>query len=148
FDIPEIDSMHDLGDRGAICVTSRDGWHANTLVTRACVRALMPKRHGGMQSPSVLFIDAGNCSDIYQCVKFARQYGMDSEDVLDRIIVSRPFTITQLAGLIVHELDRAVRHTSSKLVVISDLLKMFVEDPQIDRDEIQWLLREITKALR
>src|ERR671911_2088875 len=97
FDIAEIDSFLDLSDRGgSICVASsrksRDGdsWHANnTLVTRLCVRALIPRRHGGFGSPFVIFIDAGNCSDIYKCVSFIRQYGLDQQKTLDRIIVSR-----------------------------------------------------------
>lgn len=158
FDIAKIDSLLDLSDRrGSICVASsrksRDGgWHANTLVTRLCVRALMSRRHGGFGSPSVIFIDAGNCSDIYQCVNFARQYGLDIQKVLDSIMVSRPFTIHQLAGLLIYELESAAIHCfGAKLVVVSDMLKMFSQeasDPQLDHDEAQWLLREIAMSLQ
>ncbi len=158
FDIVEIDSLLDLSNRGgSICVASsrksRDGgWHANTLVTRLCVRALMSRRHGGFGSPSVIFIDAGNCSDIYQYVNFARQYGLDIQKVLDSIMVSRPFTIHQLAGLLIYELESiAIHRFGAKLVVVSDMLKMFsqeVSDPQLDHDEAQWLLKEITMSLQ
>jgi hypothetical protein len=159
FGIPEIDCLLNLAaDRGAICIArsikgNRDDgfyyyWHTNTLVTRLCVRALMSRRYGGLESPSIIFIDAGNCSDIYQTVNFARQYGLDIEKVLDSVIVSRPFTIHQLAGLIINDLEPAVQRFGAKLVVISDLLKMFVQDPQIDADESRWLVKEIIKALR
>jgi ribosomal protein S27AE len=157
FDIAEIDSFLDLSDRGggSICVASsrksRDGdsWHANnTLVTRLCVRALMPRRYGGFGSPSVIFIDAGNCSDIYKCVSFIRQYGLDQQKTLDRIIVSRPFTIHQLACLIIYEVALMLQRTDARLVVISDLLRMFVQDPQIDPDEARWLVKEIARSLR
>ena len=158
FDIAEVDSLLDFSDSGgSICVASnrksRDGgWHANTLVTRLCVRALMSRRYGGFGSPSVIFIDAGNCSDIYQCVNFARQYGLDIQKVLDSIMVSRPFTIHQLAGLLIYELESAAMHRSgAKLVVVSDMLKMFSQeasDPQVDHDEAQWLLREIAMSLQ
>ena len=152
FDILQIDSLLDLGDRGAICVTSRSkdgGWHANTLVMRICVRALLSKRQGGFGSPSVIFIDAGNCSDVYECVDFARQYGLESDKVLDSIIVSRPFTIHQLARLIVHSLQSAMQDYSTKLVVVSDVLNMFLKaDPQIDLDEARWLITEISRALK
>lgn len=155
FDIAEIDSILDLSDRGgSICVASsrksRDGdsWHANnTLVTRLCVRALIPRRHGGFGSPSVIFIDAGNCSDIYKCVSFIRQYGLDQQKTLDRIIVSRPFTIHQLACLIIYEVALILQRTDARLVVISDLLRMFVQDPQIDPDEARWLVKEIARSL-
>lgn len=152
FDIFQIDSLLDLGDRGAICVTSRSrdgGWHANTLVTRICVRALMSRRQGGFGSPSVIFIDGGNCSDVYECVDFARQYGLESDKVLDGIIVSRPFTIHQLARLIVHSLQSVMQDYSAKLVVVSDVLSMFIkEDSQIDLDEACWLIKEISRALK
>ena len=150
FDIPQIDLSLDFADMGATCVTSsRDGgWHANTLVTRACVRALMSRRQGGFGSPSVIFIDAGNCSDIYECVGFARQYGLDIDKILNSIIVSRPFTIHQLTGLIVHSLQPAMKHYSAKLVVVSDVLSMFIKDPQIDLDEAGWLIKEIARALK
>src|SRR5918993_533761 len=129
FDIAEVDSLLDFSDSGgSICVASnrksRDGgWHANTLVTRLCVRALMSRRYGGFGSPSVIFIDAGNCSDIHQ-----------------------------LAGLLIYELESAAMHRSgAKLVVVSDMLKMFSQDasdPQVDHDEAQWLLREIAMSLQ
>src|ERR671917_52329 len=158
FGISQIDSLIDLSDSGgSICVAtsknSKDGgFHAQTLLTRLCVRALMSRRHGGFGSPSVIFIDAGNCSDIYQCVNFARQYGLDIQKVLDSIIVSRPFTIHQLAGLLIYELESVAIHRSgAKLVVVSNILKMFSQetsDPQLDYDEAQWLLKEIAMSLQ
>jgi hypothetical protein len=68
---------------------------------RLCVRALMSKRQGGFESTNVIFIDAGNNSDVYQCVNFARQYGLDKEMVLHSILVTRAFTIYQLADLLI-----------------------------------------------
>jgi hypothetical protein len=90
----------------------------------------MSRRHGGFDSPSIIFIDAGNCSDIYQCMNFARQYGLDTEKVLNGIIVSRPFNIHQLAGLLIDELDPAIvmQRFGAKLIVISDLLKTLTKD--------------------
>lgn len=148
FDISAIDRLIDLSEKGSLCVISRDGWHANSLLTRACVRALMSKRQGGFDSPTVVFIDAGNCSDIYECVDFARQYGLDSDNILDRIIVSRPFTIHQLARLLVYELKSVMQRFAAKVIVISDLLQMFIQDPQLDPDEARWLLNEVASMIR
>jgi Rad51 len=157
FDIAQIDRCINLTDRGGggLCITSSGSSlrHTNNiLLTRLCVRALLSKRQGGFGSPSVIFVDAGNCSDIYQCVNFARQYGLDVQKVLDSIMVSRPFTIHQLAGLVSNHLDSAgaaiVHHFGAKLVVISDPLRMFAQDPQIDPDEALWLVKVIARALR
>jgi hypothetical protein len=156
FDIAQIDRCINLTDRGGgLCITSSGSSlrHTNNiLLTRLCVRALLSKRQGRFGSPSVIFVDAGNCSDIYQCVNFARQYGLDIQKVLDSIIVSRPFTIHQLAGLVSNHLDSAgaavVQRFGAKLVVISDLLKMFAQDSQIDPEEALWLVKEIARDIR
>jgi hypothetical protein len=96
----------------------------------------------------VVFIDAGNNSDVYQCVNFARQYGLDIRRVLDGIIVSRVFTIHQLTELIARDLHKAAKRFGAKLVVISGLLAMFQQDPMTDEGEAQRLLLHILAAIR
>jgi hypothetical protein len=122
--------------------------HVQLFLTRLYVRALLSERHGGLNSPSVITIDAGNCSDIYQCISFARQYGLDIRNVLQRIIVSRSFTIYQLAHLIINELPNIIQKFNTKLVVISNLLKMFLEDPQLNANEAKVILREIANSIK
>jgi hypothetical protein len=144
FGMKGIDSflaLH-LGDR--LCIA---GNNANLFVARLCIQALMPIRQGGIDAQSIIFIDAGNNSDIYQCVSFARQLGLEVQKVLSGIVVSRAFTIHQLAGVIAHELPQAIRQFNSKLVVISDLLKMFTQDPQISKGEAGYLINEIMASL-
>jgi hypothetical protein len=143
-DLKPLDDFF-LGFRaGTLCITGSD-W--NLVVSRLCVRAILPKRRGGLES-SVLFIDAGNNSDVYQCVNFARQCGLDTAKVLGSIVVSRAFTIYQLAGLLLHELGPAVQKFAPKLVVISGLLAMFTEDPQVDGEEARRLLKEMMAAVK
>ena len=55
----------DIGER--VCLVSM----CSTIVDRLCLTALLPERHGGFGSRHVIIIDAGNQSDIYQCVNFA-----------------------------------------------------------------------------
>ena len=131
-----------LGDR--LCII---GNNANLFVARLCVHALMPVRRGGIGVQSIVFIDAGNNSDIYQCVNFARQLGLEVQKILKGMVVSRAFTIYQLAGVITRELPQAIRRFNSKLVVISDLLKMFTEDPQISKAEAGYLIDAIVASL-
>ena len=122
--------------------------YVQLFLTRLYVRSLLSERHGGLNSPNVITIDGGKCTDTYQCVSFARQYGLDIKNVLQRIIVSRPFTIYQLAHLVINELPNIVQKFNTKLVVISDLLKMFVEDPQLNANEAKVLLRQIRSSIR
>jgi hypothetical protein len=73
---------------------------------------------------------------------------MDITSVLRRIIVSRPFTIYQLANLIIYELLKITEKLDIKIIVISYMLHMFLEDSQVDVKESKRLIRQITKSLR
>jgi hypothetical protein len=89
FDIEKIDSVMTLGIGERICLV---GNRSKILLERLCINALLSERHGGFGSPHLIIIDAGNQSDIYQCVNFAHQHGLDVKDILKRVVVSRPFT--------------------------------------------------------
>lgn len=145
FDIEKIDSILTLGIGERICLV---GNHSKILIERLCISALLSERHGGFGSPNVIIIDAGNSSDIYSYVNFARQYGLDILDVLKRIIVSRPFTIYQLANLVTYELPNVVRKFDTKIILISDILRMFLEDPPVRIGEALPMIKEITNSLR
>jgi hypothetical protein len=72
---------------------------------------------------------------------------MEARSVLRSIIISRAFTIHQLARLIIRSLPEAISRFDTKVVVISDLLEMFLDDPQIRQREARYLLGEILKAI-
>jgi hypothetical protein len=120
---------------------------------RLCVRALILKRQRELlEFAKVIFIDAGgknNSSDsFYRCVNFARQYGLDIKKVLQSIVISRAFTIYQLADLIIYELPRVIQQLEAKVILILDLLNMFVCDPQIKIEEGERMIKEIIDSLR
>ena len=144
FDVKALDSFYG-GIRicDIFCMTG----HVDSLVSRLCVRSLLAPRSGGLASSSVIVIDAGNTSSVYQCVSFARQYGMDVSKVLDGIVVSRAFTIHQLASLVITELPKAVKRFKARIVVISGLLTMFQQDPLVDTREAKRLLEQMMLAV-
>jgi hypothetical protein len=117
---------------------------------------LLPRRHGGIAGPNyskIIAIDAGNCTGVYQFVDFARQYGLEVKKVLQSIIVSRVFTIYQLAHLIIYELPKIIKQLSSKkqynwIIVVYDLLDMFTSDPHIDKVDVKQLIQEIASSIR
>ncbi len=145
FDIEKIDSILTFGFGERICLV---GNHSKILIERLCINALLSERHGGFGSSSIIIIDAGNSSNIYNYVNFARQYGLDVKDILKRIIVSRPFTIYQLANLVTCELPNIVRKFETKIIFISDILRMFLEDPSVRIGEGLSIIKEITNSLR
>lgn len=146
FDIPKFDRLFTLSIGDHVCIVGSRK-HANLIVTRLWVRALMSRRHGGLAAKKVLCIDAGNSINLYQCVSFARQYGMETKAVLRSIIVSRVFTIYQLAGLVVRKLLLIIQRFDPKVIVITDLLKMFTDEPQVKNREARYLIQEIMRAI-
>jgi hypothetical protein len=143
--IKEIDSFLTLRLEDRLCVV---GERANLFVSRLCVRAFMSIKQGGLGAGSVLIVDAGNSSDVYQCTSFARQLGLEIPKVLRGIVVSRAFTIHQLAGLIAYELPKVMQEFNYKVVVISNLLRMFTEDPPVNHREAEYLIGEIMESVR
>ena len=90
------------------------GRHTQKILERICVRAQLPHRYGGLNS-KVLLVDDVNSSDLYQCVDFRQQYGLDVNNILDGIISSRVFTVYQLTNTIINELTHVINSMILKL---------------------------------
>lgn len=145
FDIKQIDSvLHFLTPDQKICLA---GIHTQKLVERLCVRAQLPLRYGGLDS-QVLLIDGANSSDLYQCVDFAQQYGLDARKILSGIITCRTFTVYQLANLIVNELHNTIKQYDAKIVIITHLLHFFTNDPYLNPNEMQQILQTVVQSLK
>lgn len=144
LDIPKLDSaLNFLTLNQRVCIA---GVHTQKLIERICVHAQLPRRHGGMDT-RVLLVDGSNSSDVYRCVNFARQYGLNVGKVLDGIISSRAFTVYQLTNIIIYDLAEAIKRYDAKLVVITNLLHFFTSEPYLDSKEMERILRQIVKAL-
>jgi DNA-directed RNA polymerase subunit RPC12/RpoP len=139
FDIPAIDSFIELTAKD-LCSIS--GYGANALLTRLCVRSLLPERYGGLNSPYVMVADAGNHTDVYGTVNFARQYGMNKENVAERILVIRAFTVHQVRWLLSVELPKIVQKYRVRSIIVPGLLNAFDEDPNMRMKDVK---KEITK---
>jgi hypothetical protein len=76
FGIEDLDSSLlnlKTGDTlGIISDNSNNIKYTNILMTRLSIRSLLSKRQGGVSSPFVITIDAGNSLDFFQYVNFAR----------------------------------------------------------------------------
>jgi hypothetical protein len=167
FDIEKIDSSISLSTANCLCIvdSERERKYANALLMRLCVRAsllstMMSKKEQSElleeeeYAKKVIFIDAGggkSSSNIYQCVYFARQYGLDIKKVLRNIMVTRAFTIYQLADLIIYQLPKFIHQQfNGKVIVvfIANLLDLFTQNPNIDRKEGISLLKEIVNSIK
>ncbi|MDQ3835448.1 MAG: hypothetical protein M3270_00730 [Thermoproteota archaeon] len=144
FDIPSIDSFIELKERDLCCIS---GYGANMLLTRLCIRSLLPERYGGLDSPYVMVADVGNLTDVYGAINFARQYGMSKKDVAERIFVVRAFTMHQVRQLISVELPEIVQKYQIRSVIVSGLLNAFDEDPNMRIKDVKKEISRIMEAI-
>jgi DNA-directed RNA polymerase subunit RPC12/RpoP len=145
LDIPAIDSFIELTARD-LCSIS--GYGANVLLTRLCIRSLLPERHGGLNSPYVMVADAGNHTDVYGAINFARQYGLSKKNVAERILVVRAFTVHQVRRLISVELPEIVQKYQVRSVIVPGLLNVFDdEDPNMRKSDVKKEVSRIMEAI-
>jgi hypothetical protein len=121
---------------------------ANLMLTKIAVHCLMPKKYGGLSNSRMFVLDAGNCTDVYQFVDFMKQYGLNVKKNLKKIMISRVFTVYQLTHFLKYELPKTVRDYKINIVIIPDLFAMFLQQAEIDYDEVKFLLTEIVDILK
>jgi hypothetical protein len=66
---------------------------------------------------------------------------------LNNTIVTRPFTVYQLADIAINQLPKVIQQYEVKIVVVCDLLDMFALDPQIGANEATYLINEIANSI-
>jgi hypothetical protein len=108
----------------------------------------MPKKYGGFGIPKVFVLDAGNCTDVYQFVDFMKQYGLNIKKNLKKIMISRVFTVYQLTHFLKYELPKTIHEYKINKVIIPNLLEMFFQEAEIDVDEVEFLVTEVTDVLK
>ena len=120
--------------------------YTNDIAIRLVVRSLLPRNHGGTNAKNVMVIDTENSSSPYLYVNIAREYGMHHRNVLHKVLVSRQFTIYQLAHTIIYDLPKRIQLHKPKVVVISGLLDQFYQDPYLNIAEAECLASQIVTA--
>jgi len=130
----------------AICLRG-DSRMTNLMLTKIAVHCLMPKKYGGFRSSKVFVLDAGNCTDFYQFIDFMKQHGLNIKKNLKKIMISRVFTVYQLAHFLKYELPKIINDYRINIVIIPDLLAMFLQQAEMDVDEVKFLVSEIIDIL-
>lgn len=117
-----------------------------SLLSLLCVRAQLPYQLGGLES-NVLFVDGGNSFRLYDISKIAQLHELHPRKILERIFISRAFTAYQLTSTIFDRLQDAVRQYESKLVVLSDLARLYL-DKDVPKREAKDVFSQLTSFIR
>jgi hypothetical protein len=116
------------------------------FVCDTIVRGLLPKRHNGLESPTVFVLVTDNKFDIYTITEIADKKYKVLDKALQGIIVQRMFTIHQLAYFLIIDLEKNLEKYKSKLVVITG--DFFLSDPQITKQDKDWLYPQMIQAIK
>ena len=116
-----------------------------SLTSLLCIRAQLPEQLGGLGS-NVVFIDGGNTFRLYKITRLAQLHQLDPQRVLERIFISRAFTAYQLTSLILDKLEETIKRYDAKLVVISDIAGLFLND-DIPHEEAKRIYSQIISYL-
>ena len=117
------------------------------FVCDTIVRGILPKRHNGLESPTVYVLVTDNKFDFYNITETADKKYRILERALERIIVKRVFTIHQLAHFLIIDLEKEIaKKYKSKLVIITG--DFFLSDPQISKEDKDWLYPQMIKAIK
>jgi hypothetical protein len=84
---------------------------------------------------------------VYSAVNFARQYGMNKEDVAERILVVRAFTVHQVKQLLSVELPKIIQKYQVRSVIVPGLLSAFDEDLNMRMKDVKKEIAKIMKAI-
>ena len=106
------------------------------------MKGILPKRHNGLESPTVFVLVTDNKFDFYNITEIADKKYKILDRALKNVIGRRIFTIHQLAYFLIKELEKY----KSKVVVITG--DFFLSDPQITKQDKEWLYPQMIKAIK
>ena len=113
------------------------------FVCDSIVRGILPKRHNGLESPTVYVLVTDNKFDFYNITEIADKKYKILDRALKRIIVRRVFTIHQSAHFLI--IDYLEKYKSKLMVITGDF---FLSDPQITKEDKDWLYPQMIQAIK
>ena len=116
------------------------------FVCDTIVRGILPKRHNGLESPTVYVLVTDNKFDFYNITEIADKKYKILDRALKHVIVQRMFTIHQLAHFLIKELEKDIEKYKSKLMVITG--DFFLSDSQITKEDKYWLYPQMIQAIK
>jgi hypothetical protein len=152
LEFPSIDKNRKLGKSKTLTIELTIGDVAcfvkpsSDFVCDTIVRGLLPKRHNGLESPTIYVLVTDNKFDFYNITEIADKRYRILDRALKHIIVQRFFTIYQSAHFLIIDLEKNLEKYQSKLVVITG--DFFLSDPQITKEDKNWLYPQMIQAIK
>jgi hypothetical protein len=137
FEVPEIDKLISFSDKKNICIQNQSHQSSNFLnrvIAKICIDYHSCKtsdKDNKVEKKRTILIDAGSGNNLgcfyLNLVNQAIKKETDINSILDRIIIARAFTFSQLANMLIYELPKLVKEIGNKLqIIILDLFNTLV----------------------
>ncbi|MDR0372918.1 MAG: hypothetical protein LBI79_05105 [Nitrososphaerota archaeon] len=144
FNTPEIDDLFPGFTLGEFAVIHGSA-SVISMTAPLCIRAQLSTQLGGLGS-NVIVIDCGNTFSQDSISRLAQINHLNPVTARKRIFNFVAFTAYQLASLIMDKLEEKVKSYNAKLVIISDIAGLFL-DNTIPREEVQKVYGQIVGYL-
>ncbi|MHA1768323.1 MAG: hypothetical protein ACTSV3_00520 [Candidatus Thorarchaeota archaeon] len=99
----------------------------NDDLMRFAVRSQMPAAEGGSGAP-VIIIDNANMIKIETLTDIASELGLDPEETMRHIYVSRAFNASQTYDLVVDQIESFFRRIPARTLIVSGLPDLFIRE--------------------
>ena len=94
---------------------------------RIAVQVQLPKKRKGINSP-VIIVDSANIIKIDKLTDYSFEIGLEPEEVMDNIHISRAFNSSQTYDLVMNQLEQFLNRVPARLLIIAGLPDLYIKE--------------------
>ncbi|MCF2136312.1 MAG: hypothetical protein K9W43_03645 [Candidatus Thorarchaeota archaeon] len=94
---------------------------------RLAVHAQLPCEKGGIESSSII-IDSANMIQIDKITNYALEDGLEPEETMDHIFITRAFNSSQVYDIVMQQLEQLFEQVSARLLLVTGLPDLFIAE--------------------
>jgi len=125
--VPAIDSLLEGGiESGLVHLFYGDKvLHEDFL--RFAAKAQTSKKKGGLESPTII-IDSANMIKIERLTELSFELGLEPEEVMDNIYITRAFNSSQTYDLIMNQMENFLDTIPARVLMVTGLPNLYLEE--------------------
>ncbi len=125
--ITAIDSLLDGGLESGLTHLFYGPKELQNDLLKIAVFAQLPREKGGIESPTII-IDSANMLKIEKITDYSFEYGLEPEEVMDRIYITRAFNSSQTYDIVMNQLEEFFVRVPARLLMVTGLPDLYVSE--------------------
>lgn len=125
--ITSIDELIGGGIEGGLMHLFYGDRSLHNDILKIAVQAQLPTKQKGINSPSII-IDSANMIKIEKLTDYSFERGLEPEDVMDNIYISRAFNSSQTYDLIMNQLESFFERVPARLLLVTGLPNLYITE--------------------